>query len=35
MRVVFSARKFNIRAVIDVGERGRFLELLCDEGVAL
>ncbi len=34
MRVVFGARAFNIRAVIDVDERGRFLELLCDEGVA-
>ncbi len=34
MRVVFGARAFNIRAVIDTGERGRFLELLCDEGVA-
>ena len=34
MRVVFGARAFNIRAVIDPGERGRFLELLCDEGVA-
>ncbi len=34
MRVVFGVRAFNIRAVIDLGERGRFLELLCDEGVA-
>ncbi len=34
MRVVFGARAFNIRAVIDADERGRFLELLCDEGVA-
>ncbi len=34
MRVMFGARAFNIRAVIDVDERGRFLELLCDEGVA-
>ncbi len=34
MRVVFGARIFNIRAVIDVDERGRFLELLCEEGVA-
>ncbi len=34
MRVRFGARAFNIRAVIDLGERGRFLELLCEEGVA-
>jgi SPP1 family predicted phage head-tail adaptor len=34
MRVVFGTRAFNIRAVIDMGERGRFLELLCEEGVA-
>ena len=34
MRIVFARRAFNIRAVIDVGERGRFLELLCEEGVA-
>ncbi len=33
MRVVFGTRVFNIRAVIDTDERGRFLELLCDEGV--
>ncbi len=34
MRIIFGTRVFNIRAVIDPGERGRFLELLCDEGVA-
>ncbi len=34
MRIVFGARTFNIRAVIDVGERRRRLELLCEEGVA-
>jgi len=34
MRVVFGARTFNIRAVVDVGERHRMLELLCEEGVA-
>jgi SPP1 family predicted phage head-tail adaptor len=34
MRVVFGARVFNIRAVIDPGERRRWLELLCEEGVA-
>ena len=34
MRVRFDVRVLNIRAVIDVGERGRILELLCAEGVA-
>ncbi len=34
MRFVFGARTFNIRAVVDVGERHRMLELLCEEGVA-
>lgn len=35
MRVVFGTRVFNIRAVINVGERNRVLELLCEEGVAV
>ncbi len=34
MRIVFGSRVFNIRAVIDREERDRFLELLCEEGVA-
>jgi len=34
MRVVFGQRIFNIRALVDVEERGRFLHLLCQEGVA-
>ena len=34
MRVVFGARTFNIRAVINPEERNRMLELLCEEGVA-
>ncbi len=34
MRVRFGARLFNIRAVINRDERDRFLELLCEEGVA-
>ncbi|MCH8155445.1 MAG: phage head closure protein [Proteobacteria bacterium] len=34
MRVRFGSRVFNIRAAIDREERGRFLELLCEEGVA-
>lgn len=34
MRLKFGARVFNIRAVINRGERNRLLELLCEEGVA-
>ncbi len=34
MRFAFGARTFNIRAVVDVGEHHRVLELLCEEGVA-
>ena len=33
-RVLLGSRAFNIRAVIDREERGRWLELLCEEGVA-
>ena len=33
-RVAFQGRVFNIRSVINVGERSRWLELLCEEGVA-
>ncbi len=34
MRLKFDNRFLNIRAVIDVREQGRFLELMCEEGVA-
>ena len=34
MRVRFGSRVFNIRAAINREERDRFLELLCEEGVA-
>ena len=34
MRVKAGARVFKILAVEDQGPRGRFLELLCEEGVA-
>ena len=34
MRLVLGVRVFNIRAVLDLGERHRVLELLCEEGVA-
>ena len=33
-RVNFKGRIFNIRSVINVEERNRWLELLCEEGVA-
>lgn len=33
-RLKFGTRFFNIRAVINRGERDRFLELLAEEGVA-
>ena len=34
MRILFRKRPFNIRAVLNPEERDRFLELLCEEGVA-
>lgn len=34
MRVLFDGRAFNIRAVVNVEERNRILELLCEEGIA-
>lgn len=33
-RVVYEGREFNIRSVIDIEERKRFLQLRCEEGVA-
>ena len=33
-RLVKDGRAFNIRAVVNLEERNRFLELLCEEGVA-
>ena len=33
-RILWGSRTFNIRAVIDREARGRWLELLCEEGVA-
>ena len=33
-RLKLGARVFNVRAVVNVGERDRFFELLCHEGVA-
>jgi SPP1 family predicted phage head-tail adaptor len=33
-RISFDSRLFNIRSVLDIDERGRFLKLQCEEGVA-
>ncbi len=33
-RLLFGARTLNIRAVVNPDERNRWLELLCEEGVA-
>lgn len=35
LRLLFGTRVFNIRAVINPGERNRWLELMCEEGVAV
>lgn len=35
MRILFGARVFNIRAVINPGERDRWLEIMAEEGVAV
>ena len=34
-RVTFRGRVFNIRSIVNLEERNRWLELLCEEGVAL
>ena len=34
MRVKFGTRIFNIRAVINIDERNKWSELMCEEGVA-
>ena len=34
-RVLFGERTFNIRSVINVEERSRWLQLRCEEGVAI
>lgn len=34
-RVVFGSRTFNIRSVINIQERNKVLELMCEEGVAI
>ena len=33
--IVFGNRKLNVRGIINVDERDRFLKLLCEEGVAI
>lgn len=35
LRAAFKGRTFNIRAVINVEEKNRFLDLLAEEGVAV
>ena len=34
-RVTYGTRNFNVRGIINVDERDRFLKLLCEEGVAI
>lgn len=34
-RIVFGTRPFNIRVVRNIDERDRWLELMCEEGVAV
>jgi head-tail adaptor len=34
-RISFGSRTFNIKGIINVDERDRFLKLLCNEGVAI
>jgi head-tail adaptor len=34
-RISFGSRLFDIKGIIDVDERSRFLKLLCAEGVAI
>ena len=34
-RVSYGSRNFNIKGIINVDERDRFLKLLCEEGVAI
>jgi head-tail adaptor len=33
-RVSYGSRNFNVRGIVNVDERDRFLKLLCEEGVA-
>ena len=34
-RVTYGSRNFNIKGIINVDERDRFLKLFCEEGVAI
>jgi SPP1 family predicted phage head-tail adaptor len=34
-RITYGSRNFNIKGIINVDERDRFLKLLCEEGVAI
>jgi len=33
--IVFGSRRFNVRGIINVDERDRFLKLQCEEGIAI
>ena len=33
-RISFNNKLFNIRSIINIDERGRYLKLMCEEGVA-
>jgi len=33
-RISFNNKFFNIRSIINIDERGRYLKLMCEEGVA-
>ena len=34
-RVTYGTRNFNVKGIVNVDERDRFLKLLCEEGVAI
>jgi len=34
-RISYGTRLFDVKGIINVDERSRFLTLLCDEGVAI
>ena len=34
-RISFGTRLFDVKGIINVDERDRFLKLLCEEGVAI
>jgi SPP1 family predicted phage head-tail adaptor len=34
-RITYGTKNFNIKGIINVDERDRYLKLLCEEGVAI